>query len=107
MLAEIKYSKSDPDSDSKPNATTAYNGRQIIDADPTATVATIKIQLEDPKESQVEEHLFHSQIWVKGIPLHFVVNNGIQKNLILVEVVKILEFSTTPHPQPYNISWLS
>ena len=34
LVAEIKYSESDHDSDSEPNATAAYNGRQIIDADP-------------------------------------------------------------------------
>ena len=59
-MAEIKYSESDPDSNSKPNAIATYNGRQIIDADPIATVATAQIQLEDPKGSEAEEHLFHS-----------------------------------------------
>ena len=55
LVAEIKSSKSDPDSDSEPNATTAYNGRQIINADPTATVATAQIQLEDLEESEAED----------------------------------------------------
>ena len=50
-MAEIKSSESDLDSDSEPNATAAHNGRQIIDADPTATVATKQIQLEDSEES--------------------------------------------------------
>ena len=59
-MAKIKSSKSIPDSDSEPNATTTYNGRQIIDADPIATVATTQIQLEDLEESEVEEILFHS-----------------------------------------------
>ena len=59
-MVEIKYSESDLDSDSNPNATTAYNGRQIIDANPTATLATAQIQLEDPEESEAKEHLFHS-----------------------------------------------
>ena len=49
-MAEIKYSESDLDSDSEPNSITTDNGRQIIDADPTATVATAHIQLEDPEE---------------------------------------------------------
>ena len=70
-MAEIKYSESNPDSDSEPNSIAAYNGRQIIDADPTTTIATAQIQLEDLEESEVEECLFHSQMWVKGIPLHF------------------------------------
>ena len=59
-MVEIKSSESDPDSDSEPNATATYNGRQIIDADPTATVATTQIQLEEPKELEEEELLFHS-----------------------------------------------
>ena len=46
-------------------------------------------------------------MWVKGTPLHFVVDNGSQKNLILLEVVKRLGLPTTPHPQPYKIGWLS
>ena len=46
-------------------------------------------------------------MWAKGIPLHFVVDNGSQKNLISAEVVKRLELPTTPHPQPYSIGWLS
>jgi hypothetical protein len=50
--------------------------------------------------------LFHSQMWVKGTPLHFIVDSGSQKNLISAEVVKQLGLSTTPHPQPYNIGWL-
>ena len=74
-MAKIKSSESDLDSDYEPNATTAYNGRQIIDVDPTSTVATTQIQLENPKESEVEERLFHSQMWVKGMPLHFFVDN--------------------------------
>jgi hypothetical protein len=49
---------------------------------------------------------FSFTMWVKGTPLHFIVDSGSQKNLISVEVVKQLGLSTTPHPQPYNIGWL-
>jgi hypothetical protein len=79
---------------------------QIIDADPTAIVATALIQLEEPTDPEEGEHLFHSQMWLKGTLLHFIVDSGIHKNLISAEVVKQLGFSTTPHPQPYNIGWL-
>ena len=96
-MAEIKYSESDLDFDSEPNATTIDNGKQIIDADPTAIVATEQIQIEETEESEAEERLFHSQMWVKGTPLHFVVENDNQKNLISTEVIKILELPTTPH----------
>jgi hypothetical protein len=45
-------------------------------------------------------------MWVKGTLLHFIVYNGIQKNLISSKVIKQLGLSTTLHPQPYNIRWL-
>jgi hypothetical protein len=63
-----------------------------------------KEELEEPEEG---ECLFHSQMWVKGTPLHFIVDSGSQKNLISVEVVKRLNLTMTPHPQPYTIGWLS
>ena len=80
--------------------------RQIIDAEPTAIVVTIEIQLEEPTDPEEGECLFHSQMWVKGTPLHFIVDSGSQKNLISAEVVKQLGLSTIPHLQPYNIGWL-
>ena len=67
-------------------------------------IATIQPEeLINPKEG---EHIFHSQMWVKGTMLHFIVDSGSQKNLISVEVIKQLGLSTTPHPQPYSIGWL-
>jgi hypothetical protein len=45
-------------------------------------------------------------MWVKGAPLHFIVDSGSQKNLISVEVIKWLDLPTTPHLQPYTIGWL-
>jgi hypothetical protein len=45
-------------------------------------------------------------MWVKGPLLHFIIDSGIQKNLISIEVIKQLDFLTTPHPHPYNIGWL-
>jgi hypothetical protein len=73
---------------------------------PLATVMTTTIQPEEPEDPEEGEHLFHSQMWVKGTPLHFIVDSGSQKNLISAEVIKQLDFPTTPHPQPYNIGWL-
>ena len=46
-------------------------------------------------------------MWVKGIQLHFFVDNINQKNLISAEVIKRLELPTTQHSQPYKIGWLS
>jgi hypothetical protein len=71
---------------------------QIIDADPTAIVVTTTIQPEEPTDPEEGECLFHSQMWVKGTPLHFIVDSGSQKNLISAEVIKQLGLSTTPHP---------
>jgi hypothetical protein len=45
-------------------------------------------------------------MWVKGPPLHFIVNSDSQKNLISTEVIKQLDLPMTPHPQPYTIGWL-
>jgi hypothetical protein len=101
--SEIKDKEPNPDSESDYENT---GKRQIIDADPTAIVATATIQPEEPTDPEEGEHLFHSQMWVKGTPLHFIVDSGSQKNLISAEVVKQLGLSTTPHPQPYNIGWL-
>ena len=78
-----------------------------LNAEASVIVATTQIQLEEPEESEVEEHLFHSHMWVKGMPLHFFVDNGSQNNLISAEVVKILELPTTTHLQTYNTDWLS
>jgi hypothetical protein len=103
FMVEIKdkemnpYSKFDPENNEK---------RQIIDTYPIATITTKKIKPKEPTDPKEGERLFHSQMWVKGTPLHFIVDIGSQKNLISAEVVKQLEFSTTPHLQPYNIGWL-
>jgi hypothetical protein len=103
LVAEIKDKEPNPDSESDSENT---GKGQIIDADPTAIVATATIQPEEPTDPEEGECLFHSQMWVKGTPLHFIVDSGSQKNLISAEVVKQLGLSTTPHPQPYNIGWL-
>ena len=55
---------------------------KIIDAKPTTTVTTTTIKLEEPEDPKEGEHLFHSQMWVKGTPLHFIVNSGRNMNLI-------------------------
>jgi hypothetical protein len=84
-VAEIKDKESnlDSESDSKNNGK-----RHIIDADPTAIVATATIQPEERTDPEEGERIFHSQMWVKGTPLYFIVDSGSQKNLISAEVVK-------------------
>jgi hypothetical protein len=102
-VAEVKAFESDADSDSE---TEPKRGRQIIDAKPSATVATTKIHPSEPDKPEEGERLFHSQMWVKGTPLHFIVDSGSQKNLISAKVIKQLALPTMPHPQPYTIGWL-
>ena len=45
-------------------------------------------------------------MWVKGTPVHFIVDSDSQKNLISVEVVKWMTLPKMLHPQPYTIEWL-
>jgi hypothetical protein len=103
LVAEMKASESEEDSDSESNP---ERGKQIIDVEPSATVTTTKFQPSEPEEPEEGEHLFHSQMWVKGTLLHFIVDSGSQKNLISAEVIKWLDLPITPHPQPYTIGWL-
>jgi hypothetical protein len=62
LVAEVKASKSDAGSNSESEL---ERGRWIIDAEPSATVATTKLQPGEPDEPEEGERLFHSQMWVK------------------------------------------
>ena len=84
-MAEIKYEEPNPDSESDSENT---GKRQIIDVDPTAIVMTTAIQPEEPIDPKEGEHIFHSNMWVKGTSLHFIVDSGSQKNLVSAEVIK-------------------
>eukprot|EP00253_Pinus_taeda_P011567 PITA_11567 len=66
----------------------------------------MKIQKEEFEDLEEEECLFHSQMWVKGSSLEFIVDSGSQKNLISTDVMKRLGLPTTTHPQVYTIEWL-
>jgi hypothetical protein len=99
----VKGSESNVDSDSELEP---ERGTWIIDVEPTTTVATTKLQPGEPNEPEEGECLFHSQMWVKGTLLHFIVDIDSQKNLISVEVIKWLDLPTKSHPEPYTIGWL-
>ena len=77
-----------------------------MDTEPSATIATTKLHPSELDEPEEGELLFHSQMWVKDTPLHFIIDKGSQKNLISVEVVKRLALPTMSHPQTYTIRWL-
>ena len=60
-MAEIKASKLDAYFNTELEPKKGNDkGKKIINAEPNATVATTKIQKEEPKDSEEEEHLFHS-----------------------------------------------
>ena len=91
LVAEMRASESDACSDSESEPEKGNEkGKQIIDAEPNATVATTKVRKEEPEDPEEEERLFHSQMWVKGSPVQFIVDNGSQKNLISADAVKRL-----------------
>jgi hypothetical protein len=94
-VAKVKSCESDVGSDFESEL---ENGRQIIGTEPSATVATTKIQTDEPDEPEECEHLFHAQMWVKGTPLHFIFDNVSQNNFISTEVIKRLALPTMPHP---------
>ena len=69
-MAELKVLESDACSDSESEPDKGNDkGKQIIYADPNATIATAKIQKNDLEDPEEEERLFHSQMWVKGSSL--------------------------------------
>jgi hypothetical protein len=79
---------------------------QIIDVEPSSTVATTKLQPGELDDVEEGECLFHSHMWIKCTLLHFIIDGISQKNLISVEVFMFLALTTTPHTQPYTIGWL-
>jgi hypothetical protein len=83
LVAKMRASESDVCSDieSRPEKGNG-RGKKIINAEPNVTIGTTKIQKEEPKDPEEEEHLFHSQMWVKGSPLQLIIDSGSQKNLI-------------------------
>jgi hypothetical protein len=100
-VAEVKAYESDVGSDSESEL---ERGRWIIDMEPSAIVSTTKLQPGEPDEPEEGEHLFHSQMWVKGTPLHFIIDSGSQKNLISAEVIKRLALRQchTHNPTPLD-----
>jgi hypothetical protein len=78
-VAEVKAFESNTDYDSEPET---ERERWIIDMEPSATISSTKLQPGEPDEPEEGERLFHSQMWVKGTSLHFIVDRGSQKKLI-------------------------
>jgi hypothetical protein len=102
-VAKLKDSDSETDSNSESNL---EGGKWIIDVEPSTTVATTKFCPSESGEPKEGEHLFHLQMWVNGVSLHFIFDRGSQKNLISAEVIKRMDLLMTLHPQTYTIGWL-
>ena len=94
-MASESYACSD--CESEPNKGNE-KGKKIIYVDTNPTVATTKVEKEEPEDPKEEECLFHSYMWVNGSSLQFIFESGSQNNLISAEVVKWLGLSTTTHP---------
>jgi hypothetical protein len=58
-VVELKASKSEVDYESKSNL---EGGKWIIDVEPSATIATTKVQPSEPEEPEEGERFFHSQM---------------------------------------------
>jgi hypothetical protein len=74
LMAELKAFELEVDSDFESNP---EGGKRIINVEPSATVTTTKVRPSKPEEPEEGECIFHSQMWVKGAPLHFIVDSGI------------------------------
>jgi hypothetical protein len=72
-VAEVKAFESNAGYDYEPEP---KRRRRIIEAEPISTIATTKLHPSEPDEPKEGERLFHSQMWVKGTPLHFIVDKG-------------------------------
>ena len=60
-MAELKASESDACSDPESELDKRnYKWKQIIDAEPSATASTAKIQKNEPEDPEEEERIFHS-----------------------------------------------
>ena len=89
LVAELKAYESNACSDPKSELDKGNDkGKWIIDAEPNATVSTTKIKKNELEDLEEGERLFHSQMWVKGLLLQFIVDSGSQKNFISTWVVK-------------------
>jgi hypothetical protein len=102
-LVELKEKELDPESYSYSDM---EKGNHIINVESIATISTTNIQPDKSEEIEEGDHLFHSQMWVKGNPLHYIVENGSQNNMILTDVIKRLKLLRMKYPQPYTIGWL-
>ena len=79
-MIKLKAPESDARCDPNPEPDKRdKKGKKIINADPSAIVATTKLQREDLDDPKEGECLFHSHMWLKGSPLQFIVDNKSQK----------------------------
>lgn len=99
LASKLEASQLDACSNSKPEIENEiYKGKHIIDVEPSVDISTTKNQNIEHKDLEEWERHFHSQMWVKGYPLQFIVDSESQENFISIEVMKQLGLTSTPHP---------
>ena len=96
-MVELKEKELDPESYSYSDM---EKGNHIINVESIATISTTNIQPNESEEIGEGEQLFHSHMWVKENPLHYIVDDEIKKNMILTDVIKRLKLLTMKYPQP-------
>jgi hypothetical protein len=79
LLAEKKSLGLDVDSEFD---SMLEKGIWIIYAEPSVTIIATKFHPEELEEPKEGENIFHSQMWVKGTPLHFIVDSDIHNKFI-------------------------
>jgi hypothetical protein len=84
-MLEQKDCKSEVDFDSESNP---KGGKKIIDVEPSSNVAITREWPSELEKTKEGEHLFHSEMWVKGDPLHLIFDSSSQKNLISTKALK-------------------
>ncbi|GAV72536.1 gag-asp_proteas domain-containing protein, partial [Cephalotus follicularis] len=62
-----------------------------------------KLKTNDDKR----ENIFQSRCSIKGRVYSLIIDSGSCTNVVATTLVEKLNLSTTPHPSPYKLQWLS
>ena len=58
-------------------------------------------------EGEQRENLFHISCRVVGNRYALIIDGGSCTNVVATSLVEKLKLTTTPHPKPYKLHWLS
>ena len=91
-------------------STSNLSDKTLVESNPEASTLLTSTSKTPTTSTIVDEEerecMFHTHIWVQNNPLHLIVDNGSHKNFVSEDLLKKLGLVNTPHPQPYNISWM-